>query len=183
MSGFFCVCKEMSPKTDTQHMQIQLTTPYFLRPCQWGAMAICVLAMTAGMAKANAPKDSCWVADFREMALTTHNVQERERKAVEWLRQRAGQCNEEQLLMISSNRPSWMGNADSARVAAQIDRELEKRYLMNQRDLSELFDSEYRREETTQIHTTPAAPQGVVPNTQNTNFPAAVVVQQPAAGS
>lgn len=142
------------------------------------------MAMSAaGMVQANEASDDCWVADFREMALTTHDVQVRERKALEWLKQRANRCNEEQLLMISSNRPSWLGNADTARVAAQIDRVLEQRFLMNQRNVSELFDSGLPREESTQINTTPAAPPGVVADTQNTNVPAAVVVQPTAAGN
>jgi hypothetical protein len=177
LSGFF-VCKELVSKVDTRGMHIQ-QEPQYLKPTrQWCLVLICSLAMSAaGMAQAHEASDDCWVADFREMSLTTHDVQVRERKALEWLRQRAGQCNEEQLLMISSNRPSWLGNADTARVAAQIDRVLEKRYLMNQRNVSDLFDSETNREQTTEAITSPAAPTTVVPPTQSTESPAAVIVQ------
>jgi hypothetical protein len=67
-------------------------------------------------------------------------------------------------------------------VAALIDKELEKRYVMSQRDVSALFDSDDVREETTQVITTPAAPPAVVPATQGGDVPAAVIVQPPVEG-
>lgn len=120
---------------------------------------------------------ACWVADFREMALTTHAVQQREALAVQWLKDHAASCTEEQLLMISRNRPAWMGNADTARVAAQIDREFEKRYVMSQRNMGDLFDSEPPRESTTEVIGTPAAPAPVVSDAPAGTVPAAVVIQ------
>jgi hypothetical protein len=172
----------MPMKADTVGMPIQTAQRPFLKIRLFVVLAVCGCGLVAGMASANEDTHSCWVADFREMALTTHNVQQRENKAITWLRANAGQCTEEQLLMISSNRPSWMGNADTARVAALIDKELEKRYVMSQRDVSALFDSDDVREETTQVITTPAAPPAVVPATQGGDVPAAVIVQPPVEG-
>ena len=145
-------------------------------------LAVCGSGLVIGLASANEDNHNCWVADFREMALTTHNVQQRENNAMAWLRANAEQCTEDQLLMISSNRPSWMGNADTARVAALIDKELEKRYVRSQRDVGALFDSEETREETTQVITTPAAPPPVVPGAQGADVPAAVIVRPPTDG-
>jgi len=173
----------MAMKVDTVGMQIQPFLLYFLRARLLGVLALGLGAMAGGMASANESTHSCWVADFREMALTTHNVQQRERKAMEWLQSNTGRCTEEQLLMISSNRPSWMGNADTARVAALIDKELEKRYVMSQRDVRTLFDSQSEREETTQVNSTPAAPPAVVPGAQGADIPAAVIVRPPTEGS
>ena len=122
----------------------------------------------------------CWVSEFREMALTTHVVAERERKALAWLNRYGRQCSDEQLLMLASNRPSWLGHADTARVAGAIDRELERRYVAGRGKVESLFDSPAAKPAETQTATTPEAPAPVVPGTQATTAPAAVVVQQPA---
>jgi hypothetical protein len=172
----------MPMKADTVGMPIQPSHDSFLRTRHLMVLAVCWSGLFASIASANENTHTCWVADFREMALTTHNVQQRENKAMTWLRTNAGHCTEEQLLMISSNRPSWMGNADTARVAALIDKELEKRYVRSQRDVRALFDSEETRAETTQVITTPAAPPAVVPGVQGTEVPAAVIVQPPTEG-
>ena len=121
----------------------------------------------------------CWVAEFREMALTTHVVGERERKALDWLSRHAKQCSDEQLVVLATNRPSWLGNADTARVAGAIDRELERRYVAGKGKVESLFDSPQAKQGDTQTTTTPAAPAPVVPATQPATTPAAVVVQQP----
>jgi hypothetical protein len=136
-------------------------------------------ANTGSRASNPAADAECWVADFREMALTTHNVQARESQALAWLKARAPNCSEEQLLMIATNRPSWLGHADTARVAAHIDRELEKRYVLSRRDMSGLFDSEPTRENAVEVIGTPAAPAPVVPAQGANGVPAAVVVQPP----
>jgi hypothetical protein len=128
--------------------------------------------------KSKAPE--CWVSEFREMALTTHVVGERERKALAWISQYGQQCSDEQLLMLVTNRPSWLGNADTARVAGAIDRELERRYVAGRGKVESLFDSPATKPGETQTITTPEAPAPVVPGTQATTAPDAVVVQQPA---
>ena len=133
---------------------------------------------TGSRASNPAADAACWVADFREMALTTHNVQARESQALAWLKARAPNCSEEQLLMIATNRPSWLGHADTARVAAHIDRELEKRYVLSRRNMSGLFDSEPTRENAVDVISTPTAPTPVVPAQGANGVPAAVVVQQ-----
>jgi hypothetical protein len=113
------------------------------------------------------------------MALTTHVVGERERKALDWLSRHAKQCSDEQLVVLATNRPSWLGNADTARVAGAIDRELERRYVAGKGKVESLFDSPQAKQGDTQTTTTPAAPAPVVPATQPATTPAAVVVQQP----
>lgn len=157
---------------------------------RWGCvMCACMGFATTSWANTNPSRSpnsvasQCWVADFRELALTTHDVQQREYKAVAWLKTHASQCTDDQLMMISSNRPSWMGNADTVRVAGQIDRELERRFLMSQRGVDALFDSNTEREATTQVTTTPAAPLPVVPATEINTVPAAVIVQPPGGGA
>jgi len=161
-------------------MQTQQSHLYLYKARHMVLLSACFFVMAADTALGNEAEHTCWVADFREMALTTHNVQQRETKALAWLTMHAGQCTEAQLLMISSNRPSWMGNADTVRIAAHIDRELEKRFVMSQRDVSALCDSEDSAEETTEITTTPAAPPAVVPSNPTAGTPDAVIVRPPA---
>lgn len=125
----------------------------------------------------------CWLADFRAMALTTQQVAERERKALDWLQRYARACTDEQLLMLASNRPAWLGHADTAKVAGAIDKELERRYVASKASVGGLFDSPVARPASTELTTTPAAPSPVVPATAAEGVPAAVVVQQPSAGN
>ena len=42
-----------------------------------------------------------------------------------WLKKRAKNCSVDQLLMIRNNRSQWMGTADSAAMAAEVDSLLE----------------------------------------------------------
>lgn len=122
---------------------------------------------------------ACWVADFREMALNTHIVAERERKALEWLKQYGRQCSDEQLLMLATNRSAWLGHADTARVAGAIDRELERRYVAGSGKVERIFNSPAPRLGETQTITTPESPAPVVPAIQpGSNIPAAVVLQE-----
>lgn len=137
-------------------------------------------AQERNRAQPNSKATECWVSEFREMALTTHVVGERERKALAWLKRYGQHCSDEQLLMLASNRPSWLGHADTARVAGAIDRELERRYVAGRGKVESLFDSPAAKPAETQTTTTPAPPAPVVPGTQATTAPAAVVVQQPA---
>jgi hypothetical protein len=129
----------------------------------------------------NAPQ--CWVADFRALALTTHQVADRERKALDWLQRYARACTDEQLLMLASNRPAWLGHADTAKIAGAIDKELERRYVAGRGSVGSLFDSPEAKSASTEITTTPAAPSPVVPAAAADGVPAAVVVQQPSAGN
>lgn len=129
----------------------------------------------------NAPQ--CWVADFRALALTTHQVADRERKALNWLERFARACTDEQLLMLASNRPAWLGHADTAKVAGAIDKELERRYVADKARVGGLYDSPETKSANTEITTTPAAPSPVVPAAAEDGVPAAVLVQQPSASN
>lgn len=156
-----------------------------------GLMLACMLWMTpqahaqerkATPARAGSPQ--CWVADFREMALTTHAVGERERKALDWLKRHAAACTDAQLLAVASNRPAWLGHADTVRVASAMDRELERRYVTASASVGGLFDSPAPKPASTEAVSTPPAPAAVVPAAPPASAtPAAVVVQQPPAGS
>lgn len=65
------------------------------------------------------------MADFRTLALTTHDPIERGVKASQWLAKNSPACSAAQLSMISANRASWMGAADTVQLMGQMDGILE----------------------------------------------------------
>lgn len=73
------------------------------------------------------PPPACLVSEFRAMALGTHDLAERGKKAAEWLQRNLPGCGEDQLRLLSSNRTLWMGNADSLQLMSTIDSALETR--------------------------------------------------------
>ncbi len=73
--------------------------------------------------KADGPP--CVVAEFRALGLDQHDPAKRRAQAMNWLKKRAKNCSVDQLLMIRNNRSQWMGTADSASLAAEVDALLE----------------------------------------------------------
>lgn len=73
--------------------------------------------------KADGPP--CVVAEFRSLGLDVHDPAKRRTQAMTWLKKRAKNCSVDQLLMIRNNRSQWMGTADSATLAAEVDALLE----------------------------------------------------------
>ena len=78
---------------------------------------------TRKSAKADSP--SCVVAEFRALGIDVHDPVKRRTQAMSWLKKRAKNCSVDQLLMIRNNRSQWMGTADSAAMAAEVDALLE----------------------------------------------------------
>ena len=74
-------------------------------------------------AKADGPP--CVVAEFRSLGIDVHDPVKRSTQAMSWLKKRAKNCSVDQLLMIRNNRSQWMGTADSATMAAEVDSLLE----------------------------------------------------------
>lgn len=67
------------------------------------------------------PKPVCLVADFRSLALQTHDPRERAAQTRDWLRANGSACTAAQLGTLASNRAAWLGNADSPAVMGMID--------------------------------------------------------------
>jgi len=76
-----------------------------------------------GAAPASAMTDStCIVADLKAIALENHDVNERGLQAKAWLQKYGPNCSPFQIAVISANRNSWLGHADSPNFVAMIDR-------------------------------------------------------------
>jgi len=99
----------------------------------WAASGIVLCALVsvaqaqskpkAGSAATTSSADStCIVADLKAIALETHDVQERGVNAKAWLQKYGPNCSPFQIAVISANRNSWLGHADSPNFVAMIDR-------------------------------------------------------------
>ncbi len=115
------------------------------------ASTTCTLLLAATVASAFAqgrpaaanrraePAPNCLVSEFRAMALGTHDLAERTKMASDWFRRNAPGCSEDQLRLISSNRSSWMGNADSPQLMAMMDGALESRLKNRPELMAQIF--------------------------------------------
>ena len=71
------------------------------------------------------PGAPCLIAQFRTLALDTHNPAERGALARQWLLRNLPGCSAEKLNLLGSNRPAWLGTADSAELMGLIDTAIE----------------------------------------------------------
>lgn len=72
---------------------------------------------------------ACIVADLKAIALETHDVQERGVRAKDWLKKFGPSCTPFQIALISANRNTWLGHADSPNFVAMIDRINELKHI------------------------------------------------------
>jgi len=83
---------------------------------------------TAAPAPAPAvPTGSCVIAEFRQLALTHHHPQEREAKAIDWLKKNGNFCSPMQMSIIVSSKASLLGTSDSVALGAVVDGIMERR--------------------------------------------------------
>ena len=76
---------------------------------------------------AEAPTGACVIAEFRHLALTHHDPQERQNKAIDWLKKNGNYCSPMQMSIIVSSKASLLGTSDSVTLSAVIDGIMEKR--------------------------------------------------------
>lgn len=63
----------------------------------------------------------CLVSGFRSVALQTHDLTQREQKALAWLRTNGERCTAEQMANIGSNLGIWLGRAESVRISTAVE--------------------------------------------------------------
>ena len=73
------------------------------------------------------PTGSCVIAEFRQLALTHHHPQEREAKAIDWLKKNGNFCSPMQMSIIVSSKASLLGTSDSVALGAVVDGIMERR--------------------------------------------------------
>jgi len=96
----------------------------------------------AQAASAKSGSGPCLIAEFRLMALTTHDPQERQNKSIEWLQQNNANCSLMQLSILHSSKAALMGTADSMALSAVFDTIMEKRLANNPEALSRYYRPE-----------------------------------------
>jgi hypothetical protein len=85
---------------------------------------------------------TCSIAEFRTMALTTHDPQERGDLAAQWLKANGPSCSISQVLLLSSNRPQWLGSANTVKIAGVFDQIIENKLKNDPLALKYLYGSE-----------------------------------------
>jgi hypothetical protein len=98
-----------------------------------------------GAVQAAAPEPTggpCLIAEFRLLALTTHDPQERQNKSIEWLQKNNANCSPMQLSILHSSKAALMGTADSMALSAAFDAIMEKRMANNPEALNRYYRPE-----------------------------------------
>jgi len=87
------------------------------------------LAFSAEAAFAQLPgmeeeKPNCLVSEFRALALSSIEIKRAE-AAKSWILNTGKNCSLDRLLILRNNRNQWLGHADSAELAGEIDKLIE----------------------------------------------------------
>jgi len=69
----------------------------------------------------------CSLANFKYIALATHNPEQRYRLTLDWLKKNGSGCNRSQLMIIKENQAAVLGTADSYEFRALLDEFLESK--------------------------------------------------------
>lgn len=107
-----------------------------------GAQAQTNKKPAASVASSNPYVNTCSIAEFRTLALTTHDPQQRAGVLTQWLKANAAACSLSQILLLSSNRPQWIGTADSAKLAGLFDQIIESKLKNDPQALRYMYGSE-----------------------------------------
>ncbi len=110
---------------------------------------------------------ACSISEFRTLALSTQDAQERSEVLTQWLKTNAGVCSTYQILLLNNNRSQWMGTADTAKVAGLFDQIIEAKLKHDPQALKNMYGSAgvgpaggAKRSETASASPAPAAPGG-----------------------
>ncbi len=71
------------------------------------------------------PAFNCFISEFRHIGLSIHEPIERANQAKRWLTQNLTACSVEKLVVINSNRASWLGTSDSSYFMNALDSMIE----------------------------------------------------------
>ena len=114
-------------------------------------------------ASAKSGSGSCLIAEFRLMALTTHDPQERQNKSIEWLQQNNANCSLMQLSILHSSKAALMGTADSMVLSAVFDTIMEKRLANNPEALNRYYRPEVQAPARSKVESASAGPEAGAP--------------------
>ena len=81
-------------------------------------------AQIPGLEDPDAKPPNCLVSEFRSLALSTNELK-RAQAARTWILEKGKNCSLDRLVTLRNNRNQWLGHADSAELAGEIDRLIE----------------------------------------------------------
>jgi hypothetical protein len=116
----------------------------------WLCAGLSVALAFVPAARAQDARGDCSVAEFRALAIDTHDARTREERANRWLDSNLRACNLAQLRALGSNRGAWLGVADTATLAGRIDGAIERRIRENPDEVKALFSPAPAPEASTQ---------------------------------
>ncbi len=111
------------------------------------------------VASAKTGSGPCLIAEFRLMALTTHDPQERQNKSIEWLQQNNSNCSLLQLSILHSSKAALMGTSDSMALSAVFDTIMEKRLANNPEALNRYYRPEVQAPARSKVESASAGPE------------------------
>jgi hypothetical protein len=137
---------------------------------------------------AQAPMGSCVIAEFRYIAMTHHDPQERLNKAIDWFQKNGLVCSPTQLSILISSKASLLGTSDGIAMDAVIDRIVEKRMGNDHSAVSRYYRPDVQgpargREDSAPAKTTESgpAPAGMVGGAASPSGPPTTVVAMAGA--
>ncbi len=119
------------------------------RPFIHAVLAAAIGLWGMAQAQSDSDKKGCLVAEFRTMALKTHDVGQRVERVEAWLRKHGSNCNKQQLDAIKNNRSAWLGSADGPEVMGIIDGMLEAKISNNPELMAQFYEAKGREPSTT----------------------------------
>lgn len=115
-------------------------------------------------APASASASACLVSEFRSIAFSTHDIEQRIAKINDWIKQKGGSCTPSQLSAIASNRATWLGSADTVAISSSIDGLLEAKIKDDPDLMARMYSSKGKDfKPSSQVTQPPQAPAPVVP--------------------
>jgi len=129
-------------------MRLKVTAMRIKNDPHWRWFALGFLVMTAAQAQIKTPvatppaqvaADACVIAEFRRIALTHHDPQERQDKVIAWLQKHGPSCSPAQMSILISSRASLMGTADTSTLSSAFDAVMEKKIANDHAALSRYY--------------------------------------------
>ena len=148
-SFFFVRLKKRCLMTIMQGQPLLKHRMYTPRPFVRALLALALSWLGLAQAQSDSDKKGCLVAEFRTMALKTHDVQQRVERVEAWLRKFGSSCTKQQLDAMKNNRPAWLGAADSPEVMGIIDGILEAKIASNPELMAQFYEAKGREPVTT----------------------------------
>lgn len=78
-------------------------------------------AQNKNTATTAAPVSACSASEFKALAYTINDAQQREERAKEWLAKYGKSCPMDQIEIILSNQAVWLGTADTPVIISTIE--------------------------------------------------------------